>query len=323
MATSLTLLLSSAYEVYVEALRQVDGRHLVNVGEGEDIAAGHVREVDAGLAGPVHELGDVVDGEAVLEVVVVDVDAHEQRHILGHIAAHLADALEGEARAVFEAAAVLVGAAVDGRGEELVGEVGVRGVEFNGVEAGLDGEGGAAAEGGDYLVYVLLGHVVDVQAADALIEEGAVDEAAVQQLHAYPAAGGVDGVGELLELVALLLGVEAEVHPRARGDVHGGALEHIERAAALDARDVIGDDLIAYVVVRELGVHARHKHAVPESRPRSFMGEKRFSKCIVSLSPNLFSLGRVYCLSRITYPARPWRPRGWPRGRCGPAWRRR
>ena len=231
----------------------------------------------------VHELGDVVDGEAVLEVVVVDVHAHEQRHILGHVPAHLADALEGEARPVFEAAAVLVRAAVDGRGEELVGEVGVRGVELNGVEAGLDGERGAAAEGGDYLVYVLLGHVVDVQAADALVQEGAVDEAAVQQLHAYPAAGLVDSAGELLELVALLLGVKAEIHPGTRGDMHGGALEHVERAAAPDAGEVVGYYLLAYAVVRELGVHSGHEHAVLELQAAQLYRGKKFFKGIERL----------------------------------------
>lgn len=254
------------------------GGNLKHVREGEDVAAGHVREVDAGLARHVDERGDIVDRQAVLEVIVLHVHAHEQRHVLGHVAAHLADALQREAGAVFKASAVAVGAVIDSGREELVREIGVGSVELHGVESGLDGELGALAEGGDYLVDVLLRHVVDIQATHSLVKERTVHKAAVEKLNAYLSACLVHGGGELLEFVALLLGIETEVHLGARGDVYGGALKHVERAAALHTGDVVGYDLIADVIVRELGIHTGHEHAVLELKAAKLYRGKKFFK---------------------------------------------
>ena len=61
--------------------------------------------------------------------------------------------LEGEADTIFEASSVLVGALVGERGEELVQEIAMCGVDFDEVEAGGEGAVGGCYEVGDDLVH--------------------------------------------------------------------------------------------------------------------------------------------------------------------------
>ena len=74
-------------------------------------------------------------------------DADEEWEMFRPRGADGADDFEREAGAIFEGAAVLVGAVVGERGEELVEEIAVGGVDFDKVEAG-----GAGAVGGGYEV---------------------------------------------------------------------------------------------------------------------------------------------------------------------------
>src|SRR5271168_2576953 len=73
--------------------------------------------------------------------------------MLGPSGADGFDDFEGEAGAVFEAAAVLVGAVVGERGEELVQEIAVGGVDLDEVEAGGEGAMGCCDEVRDDLVH--------------------------------------------------------------------------------------------------------------------------------------------------------------------------
>ncbi|KAJ6445275.1 2-hydroxyacid dehydrogenase [Purpureocillium lavendulum] len=111
------------------------------------VAAGRdVEDVDAALGQEPGQAHALVDGPAraaaPLGVGVEPVggaDAHKQRHVLGDDGAHLVDELEREARAVLEAAAVLVRPLVDGRREEARHEVAVRKVQLDDVEARAHG----------------------------------------------------------------------------------------------------------------------------------------------------------------------------------------
>ena len=73
--------------------------------------------------------------------------------VLGPCGADGADDFEGEADAVVEAAAVLVGAVVREGREEFVEEIAVGGVDLDEVEAGGEGAMGGGGEVGDDLVH--------------------------------------------------------------------------------------------------------------------------------------------------------------------------
>lgn len=80
-------------------------------------------------------------------------DSDEERKVLGPCGADGFDHFEGEAGAVFEAAAVLIDALVGERGEELVEEVAMGCVDLDEVEAGGEGAMGGCYEVGDDFVH--------------------------------------------------------------------------------------------------------------------------------------------------------------------------
>ena len=109
---------------------EVDACLFQEFGEGDGL-----REVPAGAEG----LGGPVGGG----------DADEEGQVLGPRGADGADDFEREADAVFEAAAVFVGAVVGEGREELVEQIAVGGVDFDEVESGGEGAMGGGDEVGD------------------------------------------------------------------------------------------------------------------------------------------------------------------------------
>ena len=163
--------------------------------------------------------------------------------MLGPGSADGADDLERETDAVFEAAAVLVGTVVGERGEELVEQIAVGGVDLDEVEAGGGGAMGGGDEVGDDLVEA--GAVEGGGKAVGFVEGdgggceglpaafGGRDEAGlfpggghaglaagVGELGAGEGAVVVEKVGDALEAGDVVVGVDAEV---VRGDAAFGA----------------------------------------------------------------------------------------------------
>ncbi len=78
-------------------------------------------------------------------------EAHEERQVRGPLRAYRVDRFEQEACAIFERAAVTVGALVARRREEFVDQIAVRGMQFEDLKACLAGAARRLAEGGDDL----------------------------------------------------------------------------------------------------------------------------------------------------------------------------
>ena len=147
---------------------------------------------------------------------------------------------EQKAGAVFDGAAVVVGAVVGGVLQELVEEVAVGAVDFDGVETGLLGVFGAEAEGGDdawdFREFkgpgrdegLLRAHVADVAAGRdgaggnwelAVEVDGVGDAAHVPELEEHAAAGMVDGGGD--GLPGGDLGLRPDAGDVGVADAHG------------------------------------------------------------------------------------------------------
>ena len=137
--------------VLVEAEGDAHVGYFVNIALAE-VAAGYVQYVHAQLLGTAAEFRYVVNGQTVeialcvIGVVVLGDDAHKQGLVFGPVLAGFLDAHEGELHAVFQASAVLVGAGVEVRRQELVQQVVVTAVDFNGIEAALLRTAGSSPE---------------------------------------------------------------------------------------------------------------------------------------------------------------------------------
>ena len=276
--------------VHVEARLQVVGRHFVHGREAAGVAAGQVDRIDAGLGGPVDELHGLVLRGHGREHLVDGVQTHEQRHVFRHVLAHLADDFEIEAAAVLQAlVAVLVGALVERGVHEFVRQVSVRAVELECVEAGLDGKLGGVAELLDDLVDALDGQRVGRLELVGLVEELFGHEAAVPDLHACFAAGSVDRVGDLAQLVSVVLIIKTEVQVCMALGADGDELDNVQAAAAGCARRMVGGQILADVVLvlDHLGVHTRQDHTVFQLKPSELDGRKQ---CIVTHEIHLSSL---------------------------------
>ena len=268
--------------IHVEARLQVVGRHFVHGGKAAGVAAGQVDRIDTGLGGPVDELHGLVLRGHGREHLVDGVQTHEQRHILGHVLAHLADDFEVEAAAVLEAlVAVLVGALVERGVHEFVRQVSVRAVELECVKAGFDGELGGVAELLDDLVDALDGQRVRRLKLVGLVEELFGHEAAVPDLHGRLAAGSVDRVGDLAQLISVVLIIKAEVQVGMALGADGDKLDNVQAAAAGRTRSVVGGQVLADVmlVLDHFGVHTRQNHTVFQLKPSELDGRKQ---CIVT-----------------------------------------
>ena len=276
--------------VHVEAGLQVVGRHFIHGRKAAGVAAGQVDRIDTGLGGPVDELHGLVLRGHGREHLVDGVQTHEQRHVFRHVLAHLADDLEIEAAAVLQAlVAVFIGALVERGVHEFVRQVSVRAVELERVKAGLDGELGGVAELLDDLVDALDGQCVRRLKLVGLVEELFGHEAAVPDLHACFAAGRVDRVGDLAQLVSVVLIIKTEVQVCMALGADGDELDNVQAAAAGCARRMVGGQILAHVVLvlDHLGVHTRQDHTVFQLKPSELDGRKQ---CIVTHEIHLSSL---------------------------------
>ena len=286
--------------VHVEAGLQVVGRHFVHGREAAGVAAGQVDRINTGLGGPVDELHGLVLRGHGREHLVDGVQTHEQRHVFRHVLAHLADDFEIEAAAVLQAlVAILVGALVERGVHEFVRQVSVRAVELERVKAGLDGELGGVAELLDDLVDALDGQRVRRLKLVGLVEELFGHEAAVPDLHACFAAGRVDRVGDLAQLVSVVLIIKAEVQVCMALGADGDELDNVQTAAAGCARRVVGGEILADIVLvlDHLGVHTRQDHTVFQLKSSELDGRKQ---CIVTHEIHLSSLKWI----QIWFPTR-------------------
>ena len=104
------------------------------LGVRRGLAGGDVDQVAAGLGEGARHRDRIVAGEAAV-LPVGRRDAHRHRLVLRPGLAHGAEHLEREAQAVFQRAAVFVGALVGQRRDEAREQIAVRGVQLDHVEA--------------------------------------------------------------------------------------------------------------------------------------------------------------------------------------------
>ena len=164
--------------------------------------------------------------------------------------------------------------------EHLVRQVAVAAVVLNDVEARVDRALGRLAE----LLFDLL-ETLDRQGVGSLELVGVVKEelgreAAVPELYAHPAANGVHGVGQLPELLDVLVGVYAHIHIGVRLRTDGGDLKDVQGASGLGLRNMVGDHVFAYLVLvaDHLGVHAGKNDTVLKLQPAYLQGAKQCIK---------------------------------------------
>ncbi len=192
----------------------VDAEELAGVERPDHADAGladrHVDEVDQAVAGPAcADLRAVVGGQPRLvpHLLVAD-EADADDEVARHAGPHRLEDAGPEAQAVVERAAVVVGAMVEQRRQELMDEVAVGGMDLDAVEARLGAVNGRGREGIDELV-----DLVDGEGLRWLLVLGdrgggergqlrpsAGDHAAVvRELHERQCVVPVDGVGDETE----------------------------------------------------------------------------------------------------------------------------
>ena len=94
--------------LYIEAPRNINGRNLIYRTGCDDISPGHVQNVHSIFSCNTAEFDNFLDGQAAGKIIIVSVDAHEQRHIPGDGAADRPDALQRKSRPVLKASSILV-----------------------------------------------------------------------------------------------------------------------------------------------------------------------------------------------------------------------
>ena len=268
------LALDFGYVLHVEAGLQQVGRDFVHGGEAHGVAAGEVNDVDAQLGAAVDEVHYLLLGHVLLHELVDGVAAHEEGMVSGMLARISLMQFQTKRQRFSKLAAVLVGAVVGAGAEHLVGQVAVAAVQLDDVKAGVNGALGGLAELLLDLLQALDGERIGGLELVALVKEELGREAAVPELDAHRAADGVDGVGELAELLNVLVGVEAHVHVGVRLRTDSGDLENVQGAAGLGLGDMVGYHVLPYLVLvaYHLGVHAWQDHPVFQLQPTDFNG---------------------------------------------------
>ena len=217
---------------------------------------------------------------------------------------------DAEAHAVFQAAAVFVGALVDGRAPELVDQVAVGGGQLEAVQAAFLAAAGGGGVVGDDAADVGVFHLLRDGAAGRLalgrrrhgrqpvlgVPPGA--PAHVGELDHQRRTVPVDAVGELLEEGDDAVVGDGDLVPGRRRAVQrhrGGAAEHGQADAALGLLLVV--ELIALLGLAVLAVGWRVRrahHPVADGQVLDFQGaEKRFDGRHVSRFPIIVTVLRI------------------------------
>ena len=261
--------------VHIEATGQIQRRHLVLAGSGDDVAAGNIQHIHTGLLGPIAEGDGILHGQTGLaEAIVLCVDAHEQRHPFRHGGTNGANARQRETGAVLQAAAVLVGAVVQAIRQGGMGQIVVGTVELDAVEPGSHRTSSGLAVAVHHLSDHFFADAGNSKARGQLGIAGKQDhsrlvhthgQTALPQLDARLAALGMDGVGQLLQLGDVLVLCDGEEHLGCAEGVDGRYLHDIQSAAAPYASDMVCNVLFVYkTILGKTGAHGRHDDAVAQ-----------------------------------------------------------
>ena len=218
----LHVLLDLLGQVEIVALLLEHAGHHQALGLGEvEVAGGDMQQI--GLA--VHQLGKLhalLQGVAALHVLGA-AEAHLDEEVLAAVLADAVDDHEQQAGPVLQAAAEAVGAVVGQRGEELVDEPAVAGVDHGHLETAGLGLLGGAAEGVHHGLDHLLGHEEHLAlAVDRLIGGGLVGQ-------------GGDGLGLVKVDVVRAPGLDARAGPQ-----HAGVVE-LNAGNGAVAVDLVGN----------------------------------------------------------------------------------
>lgn len=242
---------------------------------GDEHALGAVEGVHAGLLYHLGHDGGFGQLYAALGIVA-GVEAENDGVVLSDGLPHLVYDLKGEAHAVAERAAVLVGALVGEGGHELIYKVAVRAVHLNAVETAALGSRGALTEGTGESVYLVHAQLARDVGLCGLLDGGGSDGVGgvglvgsltpgVVELRAHEPAGGVYAAHGLRPGGHLTVAPE-----RADDGVAAGVLGHAEVLGEDEAPaapglglEIAGDLLVGRAVrVAEVGGHGAYDKSV-------------------------------------------------------------
>ena len=178
-------------------------------------------------------------------------------------------------------------------------------VELQGVKTGLDSQLGGSAVLLDDLLDTLMGDGIGSLSLVGLVEEGFGNKAAVPDLDAGQTAVVMDGLGDLLQLFAVVLGVQAQVQVSVGLRADAGRLNNVQGAAAGSTGSMVSSQVVRDVVLilDHLGVHAGQDNAVLQLKPSQLDGRKQ---CIIA--HNTYTLSLIFCKGFGSRPmGRGWR----------------
>ena len=226
--------------------------------------------------------------------------AHEEGQVVGPDVPHGADDFEQQPGAVFEGAAVVVGARVRQRREELVQQVAVRGVDLHSVEprdlraAGGGGKGAHHAaqfvgahhrRGGEEVVKAVLVRPDDLPAAQlgghrAFAAPGGVGARfapGVRELHPNVSAVLVHEISDVTQRHDLAVVPQAQVlgADAALGRDGGGLGQNQSRPAERVLAEVHEVKFVGNAVGCRVGAHGRDDHPVGQFQAAKFKRRKQ------------------------------------------------
>ena len=236
-----------------------------------------MEDIDAGLHQWREELAQALRGFHQARGIVLLLplrEAEDDREIRTDRRAHRPHQLDGEARAIGQAAAVLVVPLVAAFPEELVDQVAVGAVDLHPVHADRLGVAGGLGEGGDDVLDVGLAHAVDQHLAVLGLLHRAVAGHAGVRLHAQaPNAAdvpelrndapalGMHRVDHLLPAGQGVLAIEARHVRIAVGGLVADRCAFADDQAGRGALGVVLDDLgVGYAAGGKVAGHRCHHH---------------------------------------------------------------
>ena len=257
----------------------IDGHGGYLVDHGVVIAARNMERVDAFLFQRLGQLDGVLNREAV-RLVIRAAQADGDGHVRADLLAHVAGDFQVDAHAVFQAAAVQIGAVVGMGGEEVGQQVAVRAMNFDDFKAGGFGAAGGVAKGmydildfldGQHMRHGLhailipqLGPGQGGSGADGLGAQELL-AAAVLNLDGGHGAVFTDALGQPGQAGNVLVAGNAQVAVRAFGAdfIHIGVFHNDRARAALGLVGVVADGALGHSAV--LVVHARRLRSLEDA----------------------------------------------------------